>query len=44
MKKTYEAATLISQGDVVAATESGVGNGPEFKTKALSVGSVGFAL
>lgn len=44
MKKTYEAATLVSQGDIVATTESGIGNGPEFKTKALAIGSVGFAL
>jgi hypothetical protein len=44
MKKTYEAPALVPQGDVIAATESGIGSGPEFRTKALPVGSVGFAL
>jgi hypothetical protein len=44
MKKTYEAAAIVTQGDVVAATESGFEKGNELRTKAVPVGSVGFVL
>jgi hypothetical protein len=44
MKTIYQAPVLTSHGCVVAATASGVGMGPEFHTRAGSVGSVGFTL